>query len=72
MSVQSILTTYGQIGVELLKQSIPKATGKTAASIHFEVTPNRLQIFGRAFFKALETYEYIIQFLANVPKTYIE
>lgn len=61
-SVTEILNSYGQIGVELLKQKIAplKATGKTEQSLRYEVisetTGNiRLTIYGREFFKALET-----------------
>lgn len=43
------------MGVSLLQGLVPRATGKTAASIRYEVYPNRLVIFARAFFAALET-----------------
>lgn len=51
------LKDYGEIGVELLQQEVQKvsATGKTAASIRFEVTPTGLQLIGRGYFEALET-----------------
>lgn len=54
-SSQEILEAYGPIGVEVIRNSIPKVTGKTAASVRYEVDINRLTIFGRAFFRALET-----------------
>lgn len=54
-AIQDILTAYGAIGVQMLKNAVPKVTGKTAASIHAEVGENRLKIFGREFFRALET-----------------
>jgi len=56
-----ILDTYGKIAVESLKQDVEKvsATHKTSASIHYEVkkegTAQSLLIYGRKFFKALET-----------------
>jgi hypothetical protein len=53
--VQNILNAYGQLGVEGLRQRVPKATGKTAASIQYEVDFNRLRIFARDFFLTLET-----------------
>jgi len=53
--VQDILTAYAAIGVQMLKNAVPKVTGKTANSIRSEVSENRLKIFGREFFRALET-----------------
>lgn len=53
--VQATLDSYGKVGVSLLQSLVPKATGKTAASIRYEVYPNRLVIFAREFFAALET-----------------
>lgn len=55
------LNKYGKIGVEALRQDVNKvsATGKTADSIRYEVITSSeytsLIIYGRAFFKALET-----------------
>lgn len=54
-SVNETLEAYGQAGVELIRQVVPKATGNTAQSIEYEVYPNRLVIYARAFFTALET-----------------
>lgn len=53
--VQNILTIYAQVGVDLIKSLVPKVTGKTAQSVRAEVKPNRLIIYGRQFFRALET-----------------
>ena len=53
--VQETLTAYGALGVELLQNAVPKATGKTAQSIRYVVYPNRLVILARAFFETLET-----------------
>lgn len=59
-NVTQILTTYGALGVEVLKQAIAQveATGKTAQSIRFEVessdTKDRLLLIGRAFFELIE------------------
>lgn len=53
--VQNILTAYGQAGVKMLQNLVPKATGKTARSIEYIVVPNRLRIVGREFFETLET-----------------
>lgn len=41
----------------MLQQAVEpySATGKTVKSIRYEVTPFRLQIFGRQFFSAIET-----------------
>lgn len=57
MSVHSVLTTYGQIGTQVLKQAVAPldATGKTQASIHFDVDEeNTLRFYAREFFKLLE------------------
>lgn len=57
MAAQEILDAYGKIGVEVLRQQVStiSATGKTANSIRYEVTEDRLQIFGRKFFETIET-----------------
>lgn len=58
MSVKSTLTTYGQIGVEVLKQAVAPhdATGKTRESIRFVVSDEdeSLTFYAREFFKLLE------------------
>lgn len=60
MSLVSVLKTYGQIGVKLLRQAIASqdATGRTAASIRFEVVEQKgnegLKFFARQYFSALE------------------
>ena len=54
MSLKSTLTTYGQIGVNVLRNAIPNASGKTRASIRFVVDDENLMFFGRQFFKLLE------------------
>lgn len=54
-SSQEILEAYGPIGVEVVRNAIPKVTGKTSASVRSEVEHNRLSIYGRAYFRALET-----------------
>lgn len=59
--VKDVLTRYGIIGVQALKQDVQKvsATGGTAESIRFEVEQNgfttTLYILARAFFSTLET-----------------
>lgn len=59
--LSQVLDNYGKLGVAALKQDVDKvsATGKTAASIRYEVvqkdTMQSLVIYGRQFFKALET-----------------
>ena len=53
--IQETLEAYGRAGVQLLRGVVPRATGKTAQSIRYEVLPNRLLIYARAFFEALET-----------------
>lgn len=50
-----LLSKYGDIGIQMLQGLIPKVTGKTAASLHKDVTKDRLIIWGRPFFRALET-----------------
>ncbi len=50
-----LLRAYGELGVELLKGLVPKVTGKTASSIRYVATENRLTIYGRAFFRSMET-----------------
>lgn len=58
MSLKSVLTTYGQIGVDVLKQSIAPldATGKTANSIRYVVDEDEgnLMFLARAFTQLLE------------------
>lgn len=60
-SIRNILNNYGIFGVQMLKANIEKvsATGKTAASINFEVTSKNdsdtLTIYGREFLSAIET-----------------
>ena len=55
MLVQDTLDAYGKLGVQIIRQTIPNATGKTSKSIEYEVYPNRLVIYARAFFAGLET-----------------
>lgn len=61
INLDAILNEYGQKAVSLLKESIApyKATGKTEASIRYEVkeeaTNYRLIVYGRKFFKGIET-----------------
>lgn len=61
VAIDNILNRYGQVGVQLLKNAISglKATGKTEKSLRYEVTQEpgvtTLKIYGREFFKALET-----------------
>lgn len=50
-----LLRAYGELGVQMLKGLVPKVTGKTANSIRYEATENRLIIYGREFFRAMET-----------------
>lgn len=57
MSVKSTLTTYGQIGVEVLKQAVAPhdATGKTQQSIRFVIDEDdTLQFIARNYFHLLE------------------
>lgn len=59
--LSQVLDTGGKIAVESLKQDVSKvsATGETEASIRYEVTREgtiqSLIVYGRKFFKALET-----------------
>lgn len=61
INLENILNEYGQKAVSVLKESIApyKATGKTESSLRYEVTGDstgyRLTVYGRKFFKALET-----------------
>lgn len=55
MNSQEVLEAYAPIGVDVIRNAVPHVTGKTAQSVRAEVRPNRLTIFGRAFFRALET-----------------
>ena len=50
------LTTYGKIGVDVLKQAVApyNATGKTMKSIRFEVDGNKLIFKVREYFTLLE------------------
>lgn len=50
-----LLESYGKKGVAMLQELVPKVTGKTARSIRYEATEDRLTIFGRAAFGSLET-----------------
>lgn len=54
--LKQILDAYGKLGVQVLRQQLEqvRATGKTAASIRYEATDERLIIYGRGFFKTLE------------------
>jgi hypothetical protein len=56
MSLNSVLTTYGQIGTEVLKQAVAPhdATGKTQQSIRFVVDEEKLIFLARNYFKLLE------------------
>lgn len=56
MSITSTLTTYGQIGVDVLRDAVAPhdATGKTRESIRFVVDDDRLIFLAREFFKLLE------------------
>lgn len=54
MSVNSVLTTYGQIGVNVLKDAVPNASNKTRESIRFVVDEDRLIFLAREFFQLLE------------------
>jgi hypothetical protein len=61
VAIENILNKYGQVGVQLLKNAISelRATGKTERSLRYEVEEEKgrttLKIYGREFFKALET-----------------
>lgn len=54
---QEILERYAPIGEQVLKDAVSKvsSSGRTASSIHAEVEKDRLIIYGRAGFAALET-----------------
>lgn len=60
-TITSTLNKYGEYGVELLKADVQQvsATGKTAASIRYEVqqsgTLSILRYIAREYFQALET-----------------
>lgn len=56
MSIVSTLKTYGQIGVDVLRNAVSShdATGKTRASIRFEADEKGLRFFAREFFELLE------------------
>jgi hypothetical protein len=58
MSLNSVLKTYGQIGVEVLKQSVAPhdATGKTQESILYvlDEQEQKLMFLAREFFELLE------------------
>ena len=56
MSLTSVLQTYGQIGVDVLRQAVAPhdATGKTGKSIRFEVKGESLLFYARQFFELLE------------------
>lgn len=60
-TVQTILSNYGRLTVESLQLDVQdvSATGKTAKSIHYVVESDsdtdRLLVFGREYFSALET-----------------
>lgn len=58
MSLESVFKTYGQIGVQVLKQAVAPhdATGKTQASIRYvaDMQSEQLIFLGRAFFQLLE------------------
>lgn len=55
----NILTNYGQTTTDQIKAVVPKATGKTAASVRFSVTFDSekavLQITGRPYFMTVQT-----------------
>lgn len=51
---QEILKKYGDRIAADLKKSIPKVTGKTAASIHAEATDSKLDVLGAGYMFALE------------------
>lgn len=56
MSLQSVLQTYGQIGVKLLRQAVAPldATKKTFNSIRFGSDAKGLKFFAREYFSLLE------------------
>lgn len=57
--ILSILSQYGQSTTDQIKSVIPSKTGKTRASVRFQVTDQGakalLQITGRPYFMALQT-----------------
>lgn len=59
-NITDILTQYGPIGVDVLKEAISniEASGKTSQSIRFEVqstdNKDRLMLIGRAYFELIE------------------
>lgn len=57
MSLVSILTTYGQIGVDTLRDAVAplNATRKTLESIRFEIRGLNLLFYAREFFRLLES-----------------
>lgn len=59
LNIVSILNTYGQIGVDVIKQSINRATGKTENSVRYVVKDTqgikyRLTWYAREFIQLLE------------------
>lgn len=56
MSIKSTLQTYGEIGVDVLRDAVAPhdATGATISSIRFTVDDNTLTFYAREFFKLLE------------------
>jgi hypothetical protein len=60
-TIKATLNRYGELGTEAIKADVQKvsATGKTAASVHYEVVSEKtfdvLRILGRKFFSTLET-----------------
>lgn len=59
LNIVSILNTYGQIGVDVIKQSINRATGKTESSVRYIVKDTqgikyRLTWYAREFIQLLE------------------
>lgn len=59
--IENIFSTYGKIGVEVLKNSISslRATGETERSLGYRIEKEKdsisLILFGREYFRALET-----------------
>jgi hypothetical protein len=57
--ILSILSSYGQSTTDQIKQAIPKKTGKTAASVRFQVEDNgttaTLRLTARPFFLTVQT-----------------
>lgn len=54
-----ILSTFGQSATDQIRANVPKATGKTAQSLRFEVidqgTKATLRILGKPYFMVVET-----------------